>query len=353
MTTRTSVSRIGRVTVATLVTALAVSVAAGTSSAAPSASNQSVNLAPTKTYLLSHTAKLRGFTTRFQAQANRYFALAKAADFDYAALWATEARCHHAAARPLEGSLDRGQPVLRARRGRRRRNAVARRLRRDPRRRLERAGGPGERRAVRPPPRRRPRAPQARKPLQPHRGHALGHPPRVHGEGRQGRPRRRREARVRRGAPRCGRVQGVGRGVRAVRREARPLVEGVEADGLRRVHRRRRDGADDERVLRPVEGVALRPRRPRAGRLVQRRLAPLGHRRHPRRAPRHLRGDPTGDRDGRPASRRRRRSASSTASGPTSPSCGRRSGPDAGSRPSRRTRSVARRKGARRRSPAR
>jgi len=89
MTTRISVSRIGRVTVATLVTALAVSVAAGTSSAAPSTSNQSVNLAPTKTYLLSHTAKLRGFTTRFQAQANRYFALAKAADFDYAALWAT------------------------------------------------------------------------------------------------------------------------------------------------------------------------------------------------------------------------------------------------------------------------
>ena len=77
-----------------LVTAVAVTVGAGTTAAAPSASPLAAsppgaNLAPTKTYLLSHTAKLRGFTARFQREANRYYALARAADFDYAALWRT------------------------------------------------------------------------------------------------------------------------------------------------------------------------------------------------------------------------------------------------------------------------
>ena len=48
-----------------------------------------MNLAPTKTYLLTHTSTLRGFTTRFRGQANRYFALAKASGFDYAAMWRT------------------------------------------------------------------------------------------------------------------------------------------------------------------------------------------------------------------------------------------------------------------------
>jgi hypothetical protein len=90
MTPRTSISTCARAVVAALVAALAVTVAAGTSAAASSSAVQRANLAPTKTYLLSHTAKLRGFTTRFQAQANRYFALAKASDFDYAAIWASK-----------------------------------------------------------------------------------------------------------------------------------------------------------------------------------------------------------------------------------------------------------------------
>ena len=243
-----------------------------------------------------------------------------------------EALRRHADPRPLEGPLDRGQPVLRARRRRRRRNSVARRLRRDPRRRLEREGGSGERRPVRPEARRRPRPPQAREPLQPHRGHALGNDARVHGQGRQSRSRRRREARVRRGASRRGGVQGVGRGVRAVRGQARSLGPGVEAHVIGRVHRGRRDGADDERVLRSMEGLALRPRRPGAGRLVQRRLAPLGHRRHPRRAASHLRGHPARDRHPSTRSRRRRRSASSTACGPSCRSCASRNRPAAASR---------------------
>ncbi len=49
-----------------------------------------MNLDPTKGFLLDHTLKLRGFTKRFQTQANRYYALASAADFDYARLWQTK-----------------------------------------------------------------------------------------------------------------------------------------------------------------------------------------------------------------------------------------------------------------------
>jgi hypothetical protein len=94
MTSRTSLSRVG---LAALVAALAVNVAAGTSAAAPPSAVQRANLAPTKAYLLAHTVKLRGFTTRFRAQASRYFALAKAADFHYASLWATK----RAAVKPI------------------------------------------------------------------------------------------------------------------------------------------------------------------------------------------------------------------------------------------------------------
>jgi Imelysin len=67
--------------------ALAVVGGAGTGSAAPSQTPAGVKLAPTKTYLVSHTAKLRGLTKRFQREANRYDALARAAGYDYATLW--------------------------------------------------------------------------------------------------------------------------------------------------------------------------------------------------------------------------------------------------------------------------
>ena len=73
-----------------LVLGAAVAVAASTSAASPSAAPPGANLAPTKTFLLKHTSQLRGFTTRFQREANRYYALAKASDFDYAALWASK-----------------------------------------------------------------------------------------------------------------------------------------------------------------------------------------------------------------------------------------------------------------------
>ena len=90
MPTTSNTTKARRLGACTLVAALAVTVGAGTSAAAPSASVQKANLAPTKTYLLKHTTKLRGFTSSFRAQANRYFALAESTSFDYAALWKTE-----------------------------------------------------------------------------------------------------------------------------------------------------------------------------------------------------------------------------------------------------------------------
>jgi hypothetical protein len=83
--------------VVTLVTALAVA-AAGSGSAAPSqAAPPGLNLAPTKTYLLEHTAKLRALTIELRAQAVRYHALAKSSGFDYAELW----RSRRAAVKPV------------------------------------------------------------------------------------------------------------------------------------------------------------------------------------------------------------------------------------------------------------
>ena len=74
-------------TAGALAATLALAFGAGTTSAASSGPAQNVNLAPTKTYLLNHTSDLRGFTKQFRAQANRYFALAKASKFDHAAMW--------------------------------------------------------------------------------------------------------------------------------------------------------------------------------------------------------------------------------------------------------------------------
>ena len=51
---------------------------------------EGTNLAPVKTYLLEHTALLQGFTKDFQKLADRYYALAKGAGFDYPAMWAAK-----------------------------------------------------------------------------------------------------------------------------------------------------------------------------------------------------------------------------------------------------------------------
>ncbi len=90
MSLSTAISHTRRAAVVLGLALTVLLVATGTSAASESADPPGANLAPTKTYLLNHTTKLRGFATRFQREANRYYALAKASDFDYAALWASK-----------------------------------------------------------------------------------------------------------------------------------------------------------------------------------------------------------------------------------------------------------------------
>jgi hypothetical protein len=86
----TPVQRLRALRAAAAVALVVLALGASTVSAAPAAPVQDANLAPTKAYLLKHTTDLRGFTVRFRAQANRYFALAKATGFDHAAMWRAE-----------------------------------------------------------------------------------------------------------------------------------------------------------------------------------------------------------------------------------------------------------------------
>jgi hypothetical protein len=86
-------------TAAALVSVLVVTAGAATASAASAASPPGVKLAPTKSYLLTHTTKLESFTVRFRRVASRYYALARAADFDYSLLW----RGRRATVKPLLG----------------------------------------------------------------------------------------------------------------------------------------------------------------------------------------------------------------------------------------------------------
>ena len=136
-------------------------------------------------------------------------------------------------------------------------------------------------------------------------------------------------------------------------RELSTKAQGLAADPVGRVHGAGGDGAHHERVLRPVEGVALRPRRRVDRRLVQRRLPAVGHRRHHRRARsrlrrRRARRSPRSTRQVPP-----RRAASSPASPRSSPTCAHRSRPATASRPSRQTSSASRRRSAAVPSPAR
>ncbi len=61
-----------------------------TAAASASTTVPGTNLAPVKTYLLQHTSQLTDFTHDFRAAANRYYALANKAGFDYARLWRTQ-----------------------------------------------------------------------------------------------------------------------------------------------------------------------------------------------------------------------------------------------------------------------
>jgi hypothetical protein len=67
---------------------VATAAAAATASAAVA---PGANLAPVKAYLLQHTADLSAFTKDFRAVANRYYAAAKTASFDYRTLGSSPA----------------------------------------------------------------------------------------------------------------------------------------------------------------------------------------------------------------------------------------------------------------------
>ena len=93
MTTRTRSGNRGRLALVALSTALVTALALGaaTSSAASQARQpEGVKLAPTKAYLLDHTAQLKDFTIRFRTLGNRYYALARSTGFDHTRLWATK-----------------------------------------------------------------------------------------------------------------------------------------------------------------------------------------------------------------------------------------------------------------------
>ena len=119
-----------------------------------------------------------------------------------------------------------------------------------------------------------------------------------------------------------------------------------------RVHGGGRDDADDVGVLRGVEELALHRRRQGGGERLRRRLAPAGHRRHPRRPRARLRQHraevprPTRSRRSRPA-------ATSRTSTSSRPSCATRRRAARSSRPRRPTRSGRTRRTVPRRSPAR
>ena len=97
------------VATAILVGAVALAVGAGTTSAAPSAVPPGTNLAPTKTYLLEHTRSCAG-SPPASARGEPVLRAREGAGFDYAELWAVEARRGQAAARRAKALWIEGNP---------------------------------------------------------------------------------------------------------------------------------------------------------------------------------------------------------------------------------------------------
>ncbi len=86
-----SVSRLSTIVLALGMLAACGAPAASTPSTSPSASGAaSGNLDGIKTYLLGQTTELSKHTAQLTTQADQYYQLAQAANFDYATLWNTE-----------------------------------------------------------------------------------------------------------------------------------------------------------------------------------------------------------------------------------------------------------------------
>ena len=264
----------------------------------------STDLSAIKTYLLDHTQRLSRDVATLQDRRAAVPRPRRAARLRLReAARRAPAREVAQAHRRRQEDLRRRQPGLRGDGGRGRRRARARRLRRDHRRRRRRLRS-RERRPVldqdaggRPSSSRATSTTWSRRAL-------FGTEPKFAGQGRQARPRRRRQGRVRRGAARRATSTSPPRATsRSSAKELDAAAKQVEPDRAGRVHRARRDDADDVGVLRGVEELALRRRRQGDREGVRRRLAPAGHRRHPRRPRADLRQRPAADREGRPPSR--------------------------------------------------
>ena len=224
------------------------------------AQSGATQLEPVKDYLTEHSAELVDQVGLLQANADEYYALAESVDFDYDRLLAehgdeveqllNDSKDVFVVANPayeeMEGIVA-GVPQARPLRRRHRRRVGCLDTRR--------------RRLLHPDHARRRAAQTAGQPVLPHRDRALRHQPGAAGEGRRARRRRQRQGRVRRGAARRQHLQGDARRVRRTGEEPRRRRPGVRTDALRRAHLDRDHDADDERVLRGVEELALHRRR--------------------------------------------------------------------------------------------
>ena len=211
-----------------------------------------------------------------------------------------------------------------------------------------------ERRLVQPRAAERRDAEAAGQPLLRHRDVAVRDQPRLPREGRQGRRRRRRPGRA------SARACPTRTSTLAATEEFESQAQSLDADAqefeptaVRRLHGDHGDDPDDERVLRGVEELALHRRRERDRARLRRRLAALGHRRHPRGAGPHLRPGRAADRGREPAAGRADRSRSWPTCWPTSRTCATRRPTARSSPPRRPTRSAPRHSARPRRSPAR
>ena len=237
------------------------------------------DLSAIKDYLLAHTERLVADTGKLRADAEAYYALAKGADFDYGRLLADKRSEVAATVKKLQTDFADANPAYEEMEGvvagvpsladfdviidaggdaSDPENAVPFSVKTPAGQDLQAAGQ-----------------------LQlPDRDEHVRHRAPVRGQGREARPRRRRQGRVRRGAARR-RLPGRRRArLRDERQGARRRRAQVEPDPAGRLHRARRHDPDDVRVLRGVEELALHRRR-------------QGRRRRPSSSPRACRTSPT------------------------------------------------------------
>ena len=312
--------------------------------ASPQADQSAPDLQPIKDYTLNQARLMQTATERLNQMAADYEALLGRHGGNYQAAWKAEP----AALRNLlvagAGSMGGCQHLLRVERGNHRRSALAGLLRHVDRRRPVGRRRPGRGDRLDPGGRGRPRPRQAGESVpSPDRARAVGDGRRV--DGRPRGPRRRRADR-RRGRRPSGDGHPHG-GLGRDRRRRRGDGGGGDRLGSHppgRVHGAGGDGADHERVLRAVEGIALRRRRRLHGDQLRGGQPPVRHQRHPDRAgpclrPRLTVWSPVPMPTWTPASRRGSRSSSATSAIST-----RRSVPDASSRRPRRTCSAPRRR---------